>query len=69
MLVVRAVESRADPLGQLVGAKHSVGLDHFAFAVNALGLHRIESHGLFFLGNKQVAILTPSFPPFLRARL
>src|SRR5215207_4889839 len=46
MFVVRTVESRADPLGQLVGAQQTVGLNHLAFAMNPLGLHRIEPRAL-----------------------
>ena len=31
MLVVRKTEDPADPLGQLMSAEQSLGLDHFAF--------------------------------------
>src|SRR5829696_5288956 len=47
MLVVRTPECRADPLGQLVGTEHSIGLDHLALAVYPLGLYRIEPRALF----------------------
>src|SRR3712207_3681894 len=46
MFVVRAVESRADSLGELVGTQQCVGLDHLAFAMDPLGLHRIEPRTL-----------------------
>src|SRR5215213_10353886 len=46
MFVVRAAESRADPICQLVSAEQTVGLDHLAFAMNPLGLHRIEPRTL-----------------------
>ena len=50
MLVVRAAESRADPICQLVGTEQTIRLDHLAFAMNPLGLHRIEPRTL--LGQK-----------------
>src|SRR5215207_8748806 len=46
VLVVRTSKSRADPLGQLVGTKQTLGLDHLAFAVNPLGLDRVEPRAL-----------------------
>src|SRR3712207_8360159 len=46
MFVVRAVESRADSLGELVGTQQCVGLNHLAFAMDPLGLHRIEPRTL-----------------------
>src|ERR687889_215170 len=46
MLVVRTSKRRADSLGQLIGAKQTVGFDHFALAMNPLGLHGIEPRAL-----------------------
>src|ERR671913_1263361 len=46
MFVVRTVESRADSLGQLVGAQQTVGLYNLALAMNPLGLHRVEPRAL-----------------------
>src|SRR3712207_6474800 len=46
MFVVRAVESSADALSQFVSAQRSVGLNHLTFAMNPLGLHRIEPRTL-----------------------
>jgi hypothetical protein len=36
------VEDPANPLGEIVSTEQPLGLDHFAFAVNPLGLNRIE---------------------------
>src|SRR3712207_4872862 len=47
MLVVRTLECRADPLGQLVGTEQTRGLDHLAFAVNPFGLDCVEPRALF----------------------
>jgi hypothetical protein len=66
MLVVRAVESGADSLGQLVSREQPVGLTTLCLPWTHLG--SIESsHGLF-LGSKQLMILTPE-PLFLTRRL
>src|SRR5215207_4642130 len=42
MLVVRTSESCANSLCQLIGAKHTVGLDHLALAVNPFGFYCVE---------------------------
>jgi hypothetical protein len=47
---MRTIEDRAYALGQLVSREQSVGLDHLAFAMNPLGLHRVEPRAL--LGQK-----------------
>jgi|tagenome__1003787_1003787.scaffolds.fasta_scaffold20590960_3 hypothetical protein len=62
MLVVRRTEDPADPLGQLMSAEQPLGLDHFAFGVDPLGLYRTLSHGLF-VGSRQGTIRTPVSPP------
>src|SRR3712207_1470007 len=46
MLVVRTLQCRADPLGQLVGTEHTRGLDHLALAVNPFGFVRVEPRAL-----------------------
>src|SRR3712207_3787485 len=46
MLLVRTLQCRADPLGQLVGTEHTRGLDHLALAVNPFGLDRVEPRAL-----------------------
>src|SRR5215208_5130595 len=46
MLVVRRTEDPADPLGQLMSAEQSLGLDHFAFGVDPLGLYGVEPRAL-----------------------
>src|SRR3712207_9578113 len=46
MLLVRTLQCRADPLGQLVGTEHTRGLDHLALAVNPFGLDRAEPRAL-----------------------
>src|ERR687895_2055239 len=46
MLVVRRTEDPADPICQLKSAEQSLGLDHFAFGVDPLGLYRIEPRAL-----------------------
>jgi hypothetical protein len=64
---VRTSEGRADSICQLVGVEQSVGFDHLAFAVDPLGLDRVEPRTL--LGQqRQVTILTPE-PLTLTSRL
>src|SRR5215203_1230400 len=46
MLVVRALECRADPLGQLIGTEQTRGLDHLALAVDPFGLDCVEPRAL-----------------------
>lgn len=46
MLVMRTTEDPADPLGELVGAQQSVGLDDLALSMNPLGLYGIEPRAL-----------------------
>src|SRR5215204_3480861 len=46
MLVVRRTEDPADPICKLLSAEQSLGLDHFAFGVDPLGLYRIEPRAL-----------------------
>src|SRR3954452_20305916 len=48
MLVMRATEDPATPLGKLVGAKHSCRLYHFALAMNPLGLYRVQPRALLW---------------------
>jgi len=48
MLVVRTPECRADPLGQLLGTEHFIGLDYVALVVYPLGLYRIEPRVLLW---------------------
>ena len=67
MLVVRTLDCRADPLGQLVGTEQTRGLYHLALAVNPFGFDRVEPRAL--LGQqRQVTILTPE-PLTLTSRL
>jgi hypothetical protein len=50
MLVMRTTENPAYPLGKLVSTKHSLGLDHFALAVNPFvnkGKKKRKGRGLF----------------------
>jgi hypothetical protein len=42
MLVMRTVEDPTDPIGKLVSTKQSIRLNHFALAVNPLGLDGIK---------------------------
>ena len=46
MLLVSTTEDPADPLGQFMSAERPLGLDHFAFGVDPLGLYRIEPRAL-----------------------
>src|SRR3712207_6618879 len=46
MLIVRTLECRADPPGQLVGTEQTRGLDHLALAVNPFGLDGVEPRAL-----------------------
>src|SRR5215218_7838601 len=46
MLVMRTSEDPADSVGELISAEQSLGLCDFAFAMNPLGLYRIEPRAL-----------------------
>jgi hypothetical protein len=48
MLVVRTTEDPTDPIGEFVGAKQSVGLDHFALAVYPFGLDGVQPRALLW---------------------
>src|SRR3954469_3379894 len=50
MLVMWTAEDPADPLGQLVSAQKTLGLDHFALAVDPFGLDGVKPRTL--LGQK-----------------
>src|SRR5215204_5409205 len=69
MLVMRTTEDPANPLGKLVSAQQTLGLEHFSLAVNPLGLYGVKPRTL--LGHKtKLTILTPAFSPlFLTQRL
>src|SRR5215216_376844 len=78
MLVVWTPEGRADPIGQLVGAKQIVGLYHLALAVDPLGLYSVEPRALlgqqtgddphpFFLALLERAIVRADPTPDLTA--
>src|SRR5215208_8275641 len=47
MLVMRTTEDPTDPLGELVSAEQSVGLDHFALAVYPFGFYGVKPRALF----------------------
>src|SRR5215218_2695194 len=47
MLVMRTTEDPTDPLGELVNAEQSVGLDHFALAVYPFGFYGVKPRALF----------------------
>ena len=44
---MRTVEDRAYSFDRLVSREQSVGLDRLTFAMNPLGLHRVEPRALF----------------------
>src|SRR5215216_1298782 len=46
MLFVSTVEDPANPLGELVSTEQPLSLNYLAFAVNPLGLYRIEPRAL-----------------------
>src|SRR5918995_3817673 len=46
MLVVRTTEDPADPVGELISAKQSLGLCDLAFAGDPLGLYGVEPRAL-----------------------
>src|SRR5215210_6446073 len=50
MLVMRTTENPANPLGEFVGAQETLGLDHFALAVDPLRFDGVEPRTL--LGQK-----------------
>src|SRR3954447_16510368 len=50
MLVMRTTEDPTDPIGEFVSAQQTVGLYHFALAVDPFGLYRVQPRAL--LGQK-----------------
>src|SRR3712207_2902659 len=48
MLVMRTSEDSADPLGELVSAQQTVGLDHFTLAVNPFGFDGVQPRTLLW---------------------
>src|SRR4051794_1665998 len=46
MLVMRTTEDPTDPLGKLVGAQQTLGLDHLPFAVNPFGFDGVQPRAL-----------------------
>src|SRR5215217_9753060 len=46
VLFVSTVEDPANPLGELVSTEQPLSLNYLAFAVNPLGLYRIEPRAL-----------------------
>ena len=50
MLLMRTIEDPAYPLGKLVSTKLTLGLDHFALAMNPFGLYGVKPRTL--LGQK-----------------
>jgi hypothetical protein len=69
MLVMRAIEGRAHPLGHLLSTQQALRFHHAAPLAECIHLGSIGfSHGLFF-ANRQLMILTPSFSPFFTRRL
>src|SRR5688500_48002 len=67
MLVMRTIEDPTHPLGQLVGFRQPLELDHDALAVYPLGFYGVKPRALC-LGKRQLMILTPQ-PLFLTRRL
>ena len=67
MLVVRTTKYPAYPIRKLVGTKKSIGLDHFALAVDPFGFYGVKPRTLL-RKRRQLTILTPS-PLFLTWRL
>src|SRR5436305_171832 len=48
MLVMRAAEDPAYPLGEFISAQQTIGLDHFSLAVNPFGLYSIQPRTLLW---------------------
>jgi hypothetical protein len=46
MLFVSAAKDPANPVGKLVSAQQPLGLNYLAFAVDPLGLYRVEPGAL-----------------------
>jgi hypothetical protein len=68
MRLMDTAEGPTDPLGELVSAEQSLRLDYLAFAMDPLGLYRIEQE--LFVGRRQGTIRTPaSLPLSLTSRL
>ncbi len=66
MLVMGTTENPANPVGELVGAQQTVGLDHSTLAVNPFGLYRVQPRALL---GQQAAYDLASPPLFLTSRL
>src|SRR3982751_4987095 len=62
MLVMRTTEDPANPLGKLISAQQTVGLDHLALAMDPLRLYGVQPRAL--LGQK-AAYDPHSFSPLL----
>ncbi len=43
MLVIRTTEDPTDPVGEFISAQQTLGLDHFALAVNPFGLYQPDT--------------------------
>src|SRR5215217_1730582 len=63
MLVMRITEDPANPLGKLVSAQQTLGLDHVSLAVNPLGLYGVKPRTL--LGQKTTYDSHSGFGPAL----
>ncbi len=59
MRLVSAAENLANPICELISAQQTVGLDHFALAVNPFGLYRVQPRAL--LGQKAAYDPDPGF--------
>ncbi len=45
MLVMRTVEDPANPIGEFVGSKQTLGLYNLALAVDPFGLYSVDQNG------------------------
>ncbi len=67
MLVMRTTEDPTDPIGEFVSAQQTVGLYHFALAVNPFGLYGVQPRAL--LGQKATDDPYAASPLFSTSRL
>lgn len=68
MFLVSAAEDTANTIGKLVGSEQSLGLGNLAFAMDPLGLDRVQPRAL--LGRRHATMRTPaSLPLVLTSRL
>ena len=62
MLVMRTAKDPANPIGEFISAQQTIGLDHFALAVDPLRLYGVLRHGLSLAKGRWMAFRTVREP-------